>query len=185
MEQCMSETHSANIEILLRVLDQHGPRLFLLLKRVTLADDAAEDLLQELFLRLRDSPGFAGADDPPAYASRTALRLAFDWRRKRKRSHCPLEIDPTGDGRPVWTIASDREEAERVLDALACLPRPGRDIVAWRFLDGESYEVIASRLQKTPHQVRALCRKAILRLRRRLTITETINDGRVSPGVEP
>ena len=169
-----------NTPLLLRVLDEHGSRLFLVLKRVTLSDGVAEDLLQELFLRLRSSIGFTRADDPAAYAARTALRLAFDWRRRRKRSVGPLDFEPSDRSPPAWAVAAGREEMERVLDALSVLSRPSREIVAWRFLDGDSYEVIAERLRKTPHQARALCHKAVLRLRRQLSISKTSSGNPVS-----
>src|SRR3954469_12111610 len=70
---------------LLQLLDTDGRRLHRLLTRLTLRADAAEDLLQELFLRLRDSAGFRMADNPAAFAVRTAVNLAFDWRRKSQR----------------------------------------------------------------------------------------------------
>ena len=56
---------------LLDLLDANGPYLFRLLHRVTLCEDAAEDLLQELFLKLPASDGFRSATNRLAYAYRT------------------------------------------------------------------------------------------------------------------
>ena len=70
---------------LLRLLDAEGPRLHALLIRVTLREDVAEDLMQELFLKLNRSKAFDRAVDPVAYAGRTAVNLAFDWRHRQKR----------------------------------------------------------------------------------------------------
>jgi DNA-directed RNA polymerase specialized sigma24 family protein len=43
-------------KLLLKLLDEHGPKLDALLTRLTLRSDLAEDLLQDLFLKLRELP---------------------------------------------------------------------------------------------------------------------------------
>ena len=67
-------------------LDEHGRVLFGLLYRVTLREDVAEDLMQDLFLKLDASEKFPSARCPLAYARRVALHLAFDWRRKHSQA---------------------------------------------------------------------------------------------------
>ncbi len=47
-EQFLSKTTNQ----VLSLLDEQGPRLYALLVRITLREDVAEDLMQELFLRL-------------------------------------------------------------------------------------------------------------------------------------
>ena len=71
---------------LLKLLAEHGGRLHLLLVRLTLREDVAEDLLQDLFLRLCRSDGMLGATRPEKYLFRTAINLAFEWRRKNRKS---------------------------------------------------------------------------------------------------
>jgi len=63
-------------ERLLAVLDGEGARIFATLTRLTLRHDVAADLLQELFLRLQTSETFFAAENPAAFAWRTALNLA-------------------------------------------------------------------------------------------------------------
>ena len=75
------------MEDLLGLLDASGPRLFRLLKRLTLREDVAEVLMQELFLALSRSPAFHRAKDPAAYAYRSAMHLAFAWRRLAVTEH--------------------------------------------------------------------------------------------------
>jgi len=156
-------------DALLTVLEQHGDQMFFLLKRITHSDIAAEDLLQDLFLRLRQSAAFARADDPAAYARRVALNLGLDWLRRRDERCIPFTGSPTADDRAPWEDLSRQEEEQRVLQALATLPRTSREIIASHFLAEESYEQIAERLHKTPHQVRALCHKGIKKMRRALS----------------
>jgi len=67
------------LENLLAMLDRSGPHLHVLLTRLTLREDVAEELMQELFLKLSRSDGFRRAHDPVAYACRAATHLAFDW----------------------------------------------------------------------------------------------------------
>jgi len=155
------------MEDLLRLLDTSGPRLFRLLKRLTLRDDVAEVLMQELFLTLNRSAAFRRAKDPAGYAYRTAMHLAFAWRQEQKRrpEPEPLQGEPESLGSPPLTRMVHLEEFELVLSLLGSLPKLGRDIVVMRYIQGDDYEQIARRVGKTTHQTRALCHKAIGRLR--------------------
>jgi len=80
---------------LLSVLDTCWPSLHGLLVRLTLRPDAAEDLFQDLFVRLSHAEGFHRTADPAGYAHRAAINLAMDWRRARRRKTeaRPLRFD--------------------------------------------------------------------------------------------
>jgi RNA polymerase sigma factor (sigma-70 family) len=155
---------SDDVNSLLRLLDEHGAELLALLTRLTLRADVAEDLLQELFLKLRDAAGFARAHDPKAYALRTAANLAFDWRRTRRPTE-PLRTDPPAPARSPLDGMVDAEEFDEILDVLQALPGLSRDVLVMRFLEHQEYAEIAERLGKTEHQVRGLCAKALRQLR--------------------
>jgi RNA polymerase sigma factor (sigma-70 family) len=134
---------------------------------MTLREEVAEDLLQELFLKLQASDGFRSAVNPLAYARGAALHLAFDWRRDQRR--CPITAIPpdeaaTSDPLPLQRLIDD-EEIQAVLDLMAELPMPAVELLTMRYLQQDSYESIALRLGKTPHQARALCHKALTQLR--------------------
>jgi RNA polymerase sigma-70 factor (ECF subfamily) len=150
----------------LSLLDEHGPRLHRLLTRITLREDAAEDLLQELFLRLTRGAALARAVDPLAYAVRTATRLAFDWRRseRRRRDRAPLLVEPKSDD-ALPLPCERREELEALLDAISRLPSASRELIVLHYLEGQPYEQLAASLRTTPHRCRALCHKALARLR--------------------
>ena len=55
-------------QVLSRLLDAQGDRLYAMLARLALGGDVARELFQELFLRLGKSEGFAGAKEPAAVA---------------------------------------------------------------------------------------------------------------------
>lgn len=155
-------------QVVLDLLDEHGSRLHALLLKITLDREAAEDLLQELFLRLNRRGEFAKVGDPLGYAVRSATRLAFDWRRsqRRRRDREAEAIEPTGNEHCELTRLEQREDLQAVLDNMQQLSGASREAVVMHYLEEQTYASIAQHLGKTPHQVRALCRKGILRLRK-------------------
>lgn len=155
----------------LALLNEHGARLHALLLRLTLRYDVAEDLMQELFCKLVDCEPFAAATNPLAYAIRMATNLAFDHRRLQRRSERGAitaeslsALAPSTDPSPLADLVR-REELDQVLDAIGQLPEGSREMVVLRYLERQDCETIARQFGKTPHQVRALCHKAIARLR--------------------
>ena len=149
------------------MFETSAPRLHGLLARLTRREDAAGDLLQELFIRLWKSKTFAKAQDPFAYAYRAAINLAFEWRRKRKRTYQSLQQDCAAADNDSSALAEmiRAEELEQVLNATSMLTDLARDVVVMRYVQQESYEEIARRLGKKPQYLRSVCSKALARLR--------------------
>jgi len=149
----------------LSLLDQQGRRLFGLLARLTLSQDAAEDLLQELALRLLASAGFRESQQPERYAVRAAINLAFEWRRKRRACE-PLTSEPDALVSDQLQGLANAEELRDVLLALEGLSHIKRQIVVLRYLEGQPFEEVGAAVGKTAHQARGLCGRALLALRR-------------------
>jgi RNA polymerase sigma factor (sigma-70 family) len=165
----------------LELLDAEGPRLHLLLARLTRREEAAGDLLQELVTRLCQSRGLEAARDPSAYAYRAAANLAFEWRRSqraRRQSESRNGAAPATAPSPVGAVIEE-EELERVLDAAARLPEVARDAVLLRYIEQMSYEEIGCRLGKKPQHVRSLTSKALAQLR---TWLGRDHDGKIDRG---
>ena len=155
------------LERLLGFLESSGPGLHAMLTRLTLREDVAEDLMQELFIRLTKSKAFEKARNRGAYARRCAINLAFDWRQRSGPSHLPLaEVrdQASNDNSPLRRLIH-REEMERILEGVSRLRGISRESFVMRYIQQESYEQIAQELGKRPHQVRALCSKAMSQLR--------------------
>jgi RNA polymerase sigma-70 factor (ECF subfamily) len=153
---------------LLELLETSGATLYALLTRLTLREDVAEELLQDLFLKLHGAQDQGGIDCWYAYARRTAMNLAFDWRRRQKvRRACPLdELAERASETPAplgRLIAS--EELEQVLAAIDQLGGASREVFVMRYIEQNSYEEIAGQLGRDVHQVRALCFRAMSTLR--------------------
>ena len=155
---------------ILELLDTSGPRLHRLLARLTRREDVIGDLLQELFIRLWNSNVFDKAEDPLAYAYRTAINLAFEWRRQQQMTCRYAEAGPAGQDHPsiLGKMIQD-EELEQVLDATSKLSDLARDVVVMRYIEQDSYEEIAERLGKKPQHLRSVCAKAMAQLREVLT----------------
>jgi RNA polymerase sigma factor (sigma-70 family) len=155
---------------LLDIFNRHGAELYALLTRLTMRPDVADDLLQELFLKLRAAKGFAAATNQKGYAFRAAIHLAFDCRRAQR----PLEqlrTEPVSAAVSSLDKLIDAEELEQVLDAMQHLSRLSRQALVLRYLQRHEYGDIAAQLGKTEHQVRGLCHKGITVLRSMLRST--------------
>jgi len=159
---------------LLELLDKSGADLFSLLTRLTLREDVAEELMQELFIKLNNSRGIGNVANWNAYAHRTAINLAFDWRRSQKQTVMTLGqvAEPaSNEGSPLSKLIHG-EELQETLNAIGRLKKASREVLVMRYLQQESYDNIAEQLGKTSHQVRALCSRAIRHLRDVLDFNE-------------
>ena len=154
-----------------QLLENSGADLHALLVRLTLSQDDAGDLLQELFIKLSKSNGLEKAQNPAAYAFRAAINLAMDWRRQRPKQ--PLSLDLlaplTDQDQPNQADQLiRREEYRQVLDAVARLKGLAREVVVRRYLQQQTYAEIAQQLGKKPQYLRSVCTKALARLRAQL-----------------
>jgi len=141
--------------------------LYALLVRLTLREDAADDLLQELVVRLSQSDGFLLAESALGYARRAAIHLAFDWHRKRRREGKIGELleEPAAQAASPLNVLIAREDHERIVAGMERLSALGRTCLVLHYIEQLSYTEIAEQLGATPHQIRAVCHKGIRRLR--------------------
>ena len=114
-----------------------------------------------------EKPGDLIAHASEAYAHRAAVRLAFDWRRTqqncRAETNSPSAIDPR-ESSLVRLVR--QEQVEEVLYAMSQLSCRAQQVLTLRYIEQQSYETIAEQLGRTPHQIRAVCHKALVQLRR-------------------
>jgi RNA polymerase sigma-70 factor (ECF subfamily) len=151
---------------LLELLDKSGTSLFSLLTRLTLREETAEELMQELFIKLSNSRGFEKSHNRNAYARRAAINLAFDWRRKfRQKNTQPAAFKVVTDNNSPLNKIIRSEELEGMLNAIGKLNKNWRQAIVMRHIQQLSYDEISEHLGKTPHHARALCSKALNRLR--------------------
>ena len=156
-----------NSDKLLELLDRLGPSLHGLLTKLTLREDVAEDLMQDLFIRLSGS-NLDRVDNLDAYARTVAINLAFDWRR-RKGASVSLDTEdapePMAEDRGPLAHLVRNEEVRKVFAAMERLNKTQRQVFVLRYIQELSFEQIAEATGKTPHHVRALCSRALARVR--------------------
>lgn len=159
--------------LLLQLLEQSGPRLLGMLTRLTLDQDAAEELMQELFIRLFEIEHIENIENLQAYACRTAINLAFD-RRQKQRSFAAVPDNQT-DRRipPVDLQLIQAEQLDQILNALEQISGLTRECVVLRYMEQMDDNEIAKRIHKNTQQVRGLCSKGIQRIRQILNEQET------------
>jgi RNA polymerase sigma-70 factor, ECF subfamily len=156
-----------NSDKLLELLDRSGPGLHALLTRLTLREDVAEDLMQDLFIKLAGS-NLDKVDNIDAYAHTVAMNLAFDWRRK-KGANVSLDAEetpePAAEEENPLTHLVENEQIQKVYEAMDRLNKIQRQVFVLRYIQQFSFERIAEETGKTPHHVRALCSRTMTKVR--------------------
>jgi RNA polymerase sigma factor (sigma-70 family) len=152
---------------LLELLDKSGASLYALLTRLTLREDIAEELMQELFIKLNNTSRFDKVRNRYAYARKTAINLTFEWRRNRKLNRVSLDhiSEPASKAISPLNKLIRTEELDEILNAIAKLNKVPREAFVMRYIQQEPYENIAEQLGKTAQHVRALCSRALTRIR--------------------
>jgi RNA polymerase sigma factor (sigma-70 family) len=155
------------LQRLLEVFEHSGPELHTLLARLVLREDVAEELMQELFVKLANFRGLDKVKNLAAYAHTTAVNMAFDWHRTKGKGPCRLDDAPetVSDCISPLDKLSLNEEIDDVLCAISQLRGASREAFVMRYIQQHPYEYIAGEMGKTPHQVRALCFKALMHIR--------------------
>ena len=130
--------------------------------------DAAEDLVQEAFLRWqRSGSTLRDPSKAPAYLRSIVMNLARDHNRRgllslRHQLPAGREVDVDVD-----TVETDvlRNEAQRaVVEAVRGLPRRQRDCVALRYYQSLGIEEIARTLSISENSVKTHLRRALASL---------------------
>jgi RNA polymerase sigma factor (sigma-70 family) len=171
-----ARAHGASIdaaaeELVVRLFQREGRSLVRLARLFVDDRDAAEDIVQEAFLRLARHAGRIETDDrAPAYLRSIVLNLARDHNR---RGLVSLRHQATrGRDLDVQTDAADRlvasEEHQRVLDAVRHLPPRQRDCIALRYFEECSIDVIAATLGVSANSVKTHLQRGLASLDRAL-----------------
>ncbi len=173
-------------EKLVELLEKSGATFYRLLTRLTLREDVAEELMQELFIKLSNTNDLNDVKNLSAYARRAAINLAFDWRRSNKHNHLGLDRlqEPASNDNSPLANMVQTEQLEQVLETIDRLNKASREVLVMRYIEEQSTDDIAEQLRKTPHQVRALCSKAMKHLRDILESNKSSLSGKEIQNVE-
>lgn len=141
--------------------------------------DAAEDVVQEAFIRL--SRSLHRIDDPSkatAYLRSIVLNLARDHNRRGllslRHAQRPVDLDPTGVDETITT----RDDHQRVITALRALPRRQRDCLALHYLLELPVAEIADTLGVSPNSVKTHLKRGLASLRQIPDLATLIEEDR-------
>ena len=153
---------------------RHAGAVFALAKRVLVDRELAEEVVQEVFLRLWDH---ADRFDPGRGTLRSYLlaqchgravdiirseesRRARDARDHRERAEAGYDLE-----HEVWDLAV----ADHVREALDTLPPEERSVIELAYFGGRSYREVATMLELPEGTVKSRIRAGLKRLRAGLT----------------
>jgi RNA polymerase sigma-70 factor (ECF subfamily) len=141
----------------------------------------AEEVAQEALLRGLRSLGTL--DDPAKFGPwlcSIASRVALDWIKSSQSRQVSLDAIASG-GAASWVVqdgdapdeaAARADEERRLLDEVALLPEPYREVIQIYYYDDVTYEEVASFLGVSAATVNARLTKARALLRERLSGVE-------------
>jgi RNA polymerase sigma-70 factor (ECF subfamily) len=145
---------------------EHRDRLFRYLARASGSTDTAQDLTQEVFLRVSRS-AVPTADTPrvTAWLFRIARNVVLDHHRRNNRRPAVVagDADYPNPGGP------SQEIGVALAQALARLDETDRDVFLMREMGGLSYDEIAHACDLSPDAVRSRIYRARLQLREDLS----------------
>lgn len=156
-------------QLVVRLFHAEGRSLVRLARLFVDDRDAAEDIVQEAFLRLARHAGrIDEADRAPAYLRSIVLNLARDHNRRglvslRHHAATGREVD-VGDDTGDRLVRS--EEHARVLEAVRRLPGRQRDCITLRYFEEYSIDGIASTLGVSANSVKTHLQRALAALDR-------------------
>jgi len=142
---------------------RHGQALFGLARRSGLADDAAEDAVQEALLRLwLEVRTGVEIIDPRAWTFRTLYRIAMDQHRLRRRA---ADLRDRLARRPPRVIDPDQAERLSVWMLVDRLPTRQRQVLYLRYKADMTFEQAAKVMGITASAARSHATFASVRLR--------------------
>lgn len=125
--------------------------------------DAAEDLVQEAFIRLHRAAGtIRDRDRAPAFLRSIVINLARDHNRRglmSLRHRQPVPPSPTGPS--AEDVAADHDQDRVVLDALGRLSGRQRACLVLRYYLGLPESEIAETLGISVNSVKTHCRRGL------------------------
>lgn len=169
LAEALKLTAQGNQAALRRVYAATSVKLFGVIFRILGRRDLAEDVLQEVYIRVWERAGeFNPAEGSPiAWLVTIARKRALDDIRRtttRPLDECPNPLDASGDGNPI----GDHEQQEEHHRLLACLDRLGPDmkeVVVLAYYYGMTREEIARRTNRPVATVQAWLRQGLARVK--------------------
>lgn len=151
-EELVARCRTGSEDAFAELIARYRTRVFGIIARTTGNRERAEDLAQEVFLRIhRGLPYFQGQARLSTWIYRIVVNVCLQERQAPARIEVPAEAPGDDDHAPRQLATrdpafADFELRERLEKALAKLPANYRMLVAAHYLEGVQYEELAEAL---------------------------------------
>ena len=151
--------------------DEYHVRLLKYLRGSLRTDADAQDVSQEVYLRLLRVPEGRVIDHPRAYLFRVAANVVNDWRAGQKmfETRAPEDLDQVPDPHNNDQEYDDSKRKTLINQAIAALPMHYKAALLMSAQHGMTYREIASCLDVSERMVKRYIVKAYARLREELS----------------
>ncbi|MBI4569759.1 MAG: sigma-70 family RNA polymerase sigma factor [Planctomycetes bacterium] len=195
--ELMVAAAEGNREAFAEIVDRYQRPIVNFFYRNTWDRDLAEDLAQEVFVKLyRATPRYREAAKFSTFLYRIAHNHWIDWCRTAGSRKRPLSLDAGGEedegGESYAARIPGREEApdlalerretlDRIRDAVGTLPREQREVFVLAEMQGLRYAEISDILDVPVGTVKSRMHTAVMRLRDLLAeeLQEELADGEI------
>jgi len=154
-------------------LDEHGPLVWALARRLCPSSADAEDVVQEIFIALWKS---ADQYDPAlgtesTWVTTVARRKLIDLRRRVARRGPTSELgeEHASAARDQGELAAESDDAERARKAMAELRPEQQRVLELAIVHGMTYDEIARKLALPLGTVKTHARRGLMRVRELLS----------------
>jgi RNA polymerase sigma factor (sigma-70 family) len=132
----------------------------------------AEDLAQEVYVRLLRVEKLDLIEEPQAYLYRVASNVAAEWRMRacHSKPHSAEELETLVAAATPESLVDETQFAARLNAALITLTPVARAVIYLKLRDGMSHDEIARHLGITTRRVRRQLTHAYAHLRRNVSL---------------
>jgi len=172
---------SGNLEALGVLYDRHYQQIYRTAIAIMGDPDAAEDILQDCFLRVHQYAHKIDTSRPlPPWLYRVTVNLCYTWMRKHRRSKFPLEdfierlVTPPTQAPDMY--AERAELLDKIRAAIDALPVNQRVVVSLYYVNNQNLQEIAEILDCPVGTVKSRLFHAREKLRAQLGPAVTLSD---------
>ena len=151
---------------------RHTERFYRLAYRYVQNREAAEDIVQDAFLKLWEEPGRWRPDRHSKFTTwfyTIVVNLCLDWRKKKRPVQIPEEMPLVDEGLRPEEAAARAEEQRRLEAEIAALPERQREALNLCFAEGLSNQEAADIMRVNLKALQSLLMRAKTTLRERLS----------------
>ncbi len=163
----LSRVHDGDQQAMVTLFDRHSSVVYAVALRVLRDPSAAEDVMQDTFLRIWRKPPVieTGNASLAGWFAVLARNRAIDQLRRRRHSESPEDVVLLS---PVDVAAESEHKLllDRARTMMHDLPEEQQRVLHLAFFDGLSHSEIAERLQSPLGTIKTRLRRAVLTLRK-------------------